>query len=284
LLNPVRTVALVRNAIYFDEEFLKRERPLRRLSSRLQGALIALGARRCARVQYPSDSMRKLVERQYPELAPVGEANHFGVGHGFVNGRKEEPIDVDRAPTKPISFLYVMNYTLQKNLEYLLRALSLARKAGLPVRVVVTSRLDRGPRSCFDEDRALIEANDLIGSGYLAPVGPKYNQELIDLYHSVDGGVFPSMCEAFGHPMIEALTMGKPLICADRPIAREICGDYALYVDPRRPEDLVKIWENWPAVVARLPKAPLDEILRRFSWETHVARLLDALLGEEDRG
>jgi glycosyltransferase involved in cell wall biosynthesis len=281
---PVPTVALVRNAIYFDEEFLGRELPKRRLLLRLQGALIARGARSCAAVHYPSDAMRSLVEARHPELGPLGAVNPYGVGEAFV---RPGPGGLDRAPVARdgvTTFLYVMNYTLQKNLGFLLRALALARAEGLPVRVAVTSRLDRGPRACFDEDRAIIEQHDLVGSGYLAPVGPTYGADLVELYRSVDACVFPSFCESFGHPLVEAMAAGKPLVCADRPYARELCGDHAAYVDPDRPEELVALWRRWPEVAASLPVADPARLAATFSWRAHVARLVEALLGEPSEG
>src|SRR5262249_37321169 len=150
-------------------------------------------------------------------------------------------------------FLYVMTYTLQKNLAFVLRALAQARSEGLRVAVAVTSRLDGGSPTSFARDRELIERHDLIGSGYLIPVGPKNGEELVRLYHDVDACLFPSVCESFGHPLVEALALRKPLVCADRPYAREVCGPHALYVDPDRPEELVRLWREWPAVRDRLP-------------------------------
>ncbi|MEK6322370.1 MAG: glycosyltransferase [Acidobacteriota bacterium] len=279
LIKTVPTVALLRNAIYFDGEFLKRELPLGRLLLRLQGALIARGARSCLAVQYPSRSMRDLVESRHPELATLGIVNHYGVDKNFTDaGCYTEP---GPSPEKdsPKTFLYVMNYTLQKNMGFLLKALALAKRDGLRVRVVVTSCLKSGPASCWAQDRALIDEHDLIGSGYLVPVGPKHGDELIELYRSVDACIFPSICESFGHPLVEAMVIGKPLICADRPYAHEICLEYPTYIDPDRPEQLLQLWRDWPGDSLHSSSAMREEILERLSWHAHVANLIDILLG-----
>lgn len=279
LIKTVPTVVLLRNAIYFDREFLKRELPVGRLLLKLQGALIARGARSCVAVQYPSRSMRELVESRHPELANQGLVNHYGVNKIFTDaGRGKEP-DLSPKEDRPKTFLYVMTYTLQKNLGFLLRALALAKRDGLSVRVVVTSYLKRGPASCWPQDRALIDEHDLIGSGYLVPVGPKHSAELIELYRSVDACIFPSICESFGHPLVEAMVLGKPLICADRPYAREICQEYAEYVDPDRPEDLLRLWRDWPGDALHSASARREELLENLSWPTHVTNLMDLLLG-----
>lgn len=275
-VKTVPTVVLVRNAIYFEPEFLRRERPLRRLSLRLQAAFIRVCARECRAIHYPSRYMRGLVESGAPGLAPAGLVNYYGIRNVILEARGKG----GGRPTAghPPTFLYVMNYTLQKNLGFLLKALATARERGLRVRAIVTSWLKHGPRASAAGDRALIARHDLVDSAYLVLVGPRYREELAQLYQQVDACLFPSICESFGHPLVEALAVGKPIICADRPYAREICGDRAVYVDPDRPEDLVRVWEQWPAAVEGYLPPPLDSLTHTFSWSSHVSRLLESLL------
>ena len=281
LLKLAPTVVLLRNAIYFDEVFLSRETPRRRSSWRLQGWLIAAAARGCRAAMYPSHAMRQLTETAFPSLRPNGAVNYYGVSAELRRTESQKPSafsTFSEALSPKRAFLYVMTYTLQKNLHFLLRALVLAQREGLPVQLVVTSNLDDRPPACHEADWQLITAHDLIGTGYLRPVGAQYGPDLRQLYEEVDACVFASFCESFGHPLVEALALGKSLICADLPYAREICGDSALYVDPNRPEDLVTIWRDWPAATDKI--APLDReaFLARFAWPGHVKRLLELLL------
>jgi glycosyltransferase involved in cell wall biosynthesis len=281
LLPPVRTVVLLRNAIYFDDEFLARELPGRRRSLRLQGRLIAAGARRSAEVHFPSDSFRSLVELRHPHLAERARVNSYGVRPQFSEAHDpagRTPAGAARNGHRPHwTFLYVMTYTLQKNLGFVLEALARAKAEGLPVRVRITSRLDRGPRASQAADRALLEQHELVESGYLELIGPRFGADLLAAYEAADACLFPSLCESFGHPLVEAMALGKPLIAADRPYARELCGEHALYVDPRRPEDLVALWRRWPEPARGLPALPREELLCRFSWSDHVDRLLAGL-------
>ncbi len=276
------TITLLRNAIYFDDEFLERETVKHRLTRRIQRWLIQAGAVGCHRIVYPSVAMRQLVEKKIPILQPFGAINHYGISALFEQHHARRTLHPEKVEVShaPLTFLYVMNYTLQKNLGYLLNALALAKQEGLPVRVVVTSRLDHGPQSCYATDRAVIESHDLIGSGYLQAVGQKFGEDLLTLYQSVDACIFPSICESFGHPLVEAMAMGKPLICADRPYAHELCGDYATYVDPLDATQLVKVWRDWTQTGKPLAPA-CDDLAERFSWKTHTAQLVEWLsLGE----
>ena len=273
---PVATVVLVRNAIYFDKrDFLDRERWSRRLLLRLQGALIRMGARGCASVHFPSQYMRRTFESSRGPSAQRGRVNYYGIGRRFSDELSMQC--PEREQGRPYRFLMVMNYTLQKNLSFVLRALAKAKAEGLQVRVTVTSKLANGPRVSRDWDRHFIASRELVESGHLELAGPLYGRELIDMYLASDGCLMPSFCESFAHPLVEAMSLGKPLICADRPFAREICGDGALYVDPERPEELVRLWWDWPAPLIDVRPRTRAELLRTFSWSAHVARLLDDL-------
>jgi len=280
LFKTTRTIVLLRNAIYFDHNLMRREMLARRCSWRLQSLLIAAGAYTCAAVMYPSQTMRDLVEAAFPALELRGFVNPYGVAEAFADGGKSEN-SKPQSPTGKRQFLYVMTYTLQKNLHFLLRALIQAKEEALPVQLIVTSQLDDRPPACWKDDWKLIREHKLIESGYLVPVGSQYGADLIKLYQEVDACVFASFCESFGHPLVEALALGKPLVCADWPYARELCGDNALYFHPDKPEELVAIWRTWPTATDRVRPVNHDELLTRFSWREHTRRLLAYLLNVE---
>jgi glycosyltransferase involved in cell wall biosynthesis len=52
------------------------------------------------------------------------------------------------------------------------------------------------------------------------------------LYAACDLMINPSLCESFGFAMIESLGHGLPIVAADLPINREICGSAAVYYPP----------------------------------------------------
>jgi glycosyltransferase involved in cell wall biosynthesis len=67
---------------------------------------------------------------------------------------------------------------------------------------------------------------------FLGPVTPERSRQVIaDALVSV----IPSKLESFGLPYYESLSLGTPVIAADRDFAREACGPAALYAAPDDP-------------------------------------------------
>lgn len=57
-------------------------------------------------------------------------------------------------------------------------------------------------------------------------------EKLKKMYFNADALIIPSLVETVGLPMLEAISIGIPVIAADRSYAHEICGDSALYFNP----------------------------------------------------
>ena len=69
-------------------------------------------------------------------------------------------------------------------------------------------------------------------------VGRVSDSQLKALYRSAACFVFPSLYEGFGLPAIEAMACGCPVIAANIPSLREVCGTAALYAEPSKPDDI----------------------------------------------
>ncbi len=94
------------------------------------------------------------------------------------------------------------------------------------------------------------------------------DDEVLGYYQTATALVFPSLTEGFGFPLVEAMATGCPVITSDLPVCREVCGDAALYVDPRSTD----------SVASGMRAVLLDPTLRasliargkeraaRFSW------------------
>jgi glycosyltransferase involved in cell wall biosynthesis len=99
---------------------------------------------------------------------------------------------------------------------------------------------------------------------------------------------FPSYLETFGHPLLEAMAAGVPLVAADIAVSREVAGDAAFYADPRDPRSLARAMDS--ALFAPHAREILvkrgRERVREFGWDRSAQRLLalfDDVLAERAR-
>lgn len=101
------------------------------------------------------------------------------------------------------------------------------------------------------------------------------------LYSGALGLVYPSLYEGFGLPPLEAMACGCPVIVSDVASLPEVCGDSALYCDPRREEDI------GDRISSLVGDAALRENLRRkglaraksFTWDDTARRTHAVIAG-----
>jgi glycosyltransferase involved in cell wall biosynthesis len=136
-----------------------------------------------------------------------------------------------------------------------------SRKAhGSAFRFVTTGRLhhQKNQRVLFDAMQN-VEGAELIIAGdgelrseyerYIAEKGLKGKIRLIgeipphqvrDLLHSCDAFLCPSKYEAFGFSVVEAMAVGKPVICSDIPAMQEVVGEAGILLPFDQPADWAK--------------------------------------------
>jgi glycosyltransferase involved in cell wall biosynthesis len=105
------------------------------------------------------------------------------------------------------------------------------------------------------------------------------DEELKALYGSAACLVFPSLYEGYGLPPLEAMYCGCPVITSSEASLPEVCGDAALYCDPRSVEDIAA------KIEAMVSQPELREMHRRkglaranlFKWDRAASQLLQIL-------
>jgi hypothetical protein len=88
-----------------------------------------------------------------------------------------------------------------------------------------------------------------------------------------DAVVVASTTESFCFPLAEAIAAELPVVAADSPIARELCGEAAIYVEPGNPTALADGMRRLIEGERPPPFAP--ERRQTVSWGTHADRLAE---------
>jgi glycosyltransferase involved in cell wall biosynthesis len=133
---------------------------------------------------------------------------------------------------------------------------------------VVTREIDRS-----------LASHSLIASS-VKFTGPIPYQEIEKLYQENDIFIFPSLAESFGHPLVEAMASGLPIIASDIPICREICGDAAVYFSPLDPNELAEkilMLRSNPGLRRQLGEIGRKRAETHFDLKDHVRRLVEII-------
>lgn len=113
---------------------------------------------------------------------------------------------------------------------------------------------------------------------HIGYVDPDRRQEL---YAGARLLVQPSFDEGFGIPALEAMTLGVPVIAANRGALPEVVGDAGPLVDPDRPDDIADAIARLlnDAALAEAGAARGIERAGTFRWSDAAARVYEAYRG-----
>jgi glycosyltransferase involved in cell wall biosynthesis len=170
-----------------------------------------------------------------------------------------------------------------KNVEVLIRGLGLCSDRDLELWLANPATID--PRHA---DRLWALADEMGVRNRIRQLGAIPYAELGPYYRGATALALPSFLETFGHPVLEAMVVGVPLVLSDIPTFREIAGDVAVYFDPLDPKAFAGCVDRLGAE----PEATRERVeqgRRRaagFSWAASVdalCRVFDEVLDEPRR-
>jgi glycosyltransferase involved in cell wall biosynthesis len=176
---------------------------------------------------------------QYHKISPC----KVTVAHLCADKRYRCASEVARSPRAllpPSDFiLYPANYWVHKNHDILLRGLQrLKAEKGLKIDAVFTG---------YEVPNGYPLAQKTIEYGLddqIYPVGYVTVEELAYLYLKARMLVFPSLFEGFGIPLVEAMTVGCPIVAAEVTSLPEIGAEAAAYFDPTSVESVAAVIER----------------------------------------
>ncbi len=129
----------------------------------------------------------------------------------------------------------------------------------------------------WKSERLKTRIESLRRRGIVNYLGYAPEENMPGLYMGAEALIFPSWYEGFGLPVIEAMSLGCPVIASDRASLREVTGNAALPIDPSRPMDIAQSMLSLEADVelqSRLSRASRDRALG-FTWESTARETLE---------
>lgn len=172
--------------------------------------------------------------------------------------------------------IYVGAQDARKNLGRLVEAFS-----ALPLelrrnhQLVLAGKLEKGNVRSLQaraKSRGLSDT-DVVFTGYVN------DEDVVGLYRAAVGLVFASYHEGFGLPVLEAMTLGTPVIAAESSSIPEVLGNKEAMFDPFSTESVANAIQK--LLVDREFRSRLvahaHEQRLRFSWERTASRALKAI-------
>ena len=234
-------ICYIQQSLPFEAGYAAELPPLGKLWVRATRGLMARSCRRSKRVVVQTAHMARVVAKAFaiaservvvapPQVQMVASDSSCLEGPDALLGG---------GGCRPL-LLYVGSAAKHKNVSLLLQSIDEIR-AHFPVAAIALTCLRPAE---YPERKGLVW------------LGPMARNAVSDLMRKVDALVIPSLYESGCIPLHEAMASGLPVLVADRPYAREICADAALYFDPTQREALVD------CCVDLLTSAELKESLR----------------------
>lgn len=174
-----------------------------------------------------------------------------------------------------ITFAFVGNYTQRKGIYYLLSAAKKLQDEGYDFNVKMTGR------SKLD-----VEELAKYGVKNLSTYFMLSHKELIQMLHSSDVFVFPSLCEGFAFVIIEAMSTGLPVIATTRTAGRDIVkeGEDGFTIAPSSVDALVEKMRYFldnPAECVRMGRNA-NQTSKGITWDNFEKKVMKGILYAEN--
>jgi len=134
--------------------------------------------------------------------------------------------------------LYVGRINARKNLLRLVEAFSRLHHKGVPQKLVIVGKQDWQGEQVVQKVKDLGLDREVVFTGYVDW------DDVPAFYNAADLFVFPSICEGFGAPILEAMACGVPVVTSSGSALEEVAGGAAALVDPLSVDSIANVMET----------------------------------------
>jgi len=271
---PCPALLLVQHAGHFSPIFRQltevRLGPVGRLSWRMKGQWVKSSVRAADAVTVQTNALA----RQLAHDAHIPRDRIRVVPHGIGLAELQQSQVLPPVPGATFRVGYITKRGVQKNFSVIFEAVARLTKRGIPLRLALTlSEAEPQNRTVLELARNLGVEAIIENYGELSPT------EIDRLYKSLHAFVFPSLCESFGFPMVEAMAHGIPLLVADTESNVEVVGEGGKAFPAHDAESLARELERLSNDVDwfRLRAQASLQRVREFDWVRAAAETVSLI-------
>ena len=206
----------------------------------------------------PSNSIAKQLNKYYPKFKKKINILPWGV--------KDFKYRIEIKSSNRF-FLNVGTFEPRKNLSNLIKAFELIKnsKPHLLPKLIIAGGVGWGNLDI----QKLINKHNL--NNMIEIIESPSDKKLYKLYQHCEALIFPSIYEGFGLPVIEALSLNKPVLLSNIEVFKEIAGRNALYFNPYRSNSIknqiLKFYLNKKTKEKLIQNNKIINIKKIFSWK-----------------
>jgi len=222
-----------------------------------------------------NNTKKELIEFYGEKYKDKIEVVYLGIDEKFILARKQNFYQTLIDPLKnkydfEEYFLYVGNNRPHKNILLLLKAFKeFKSRNSNKIKLLLVGK--------FFNERFMNLQKELVELNLTEHVinFTATDDELISLYSNALAFIYISLSEGFGLPILEAMSLGTPVITSDRSSLKEIGGNAALFVNPLNIKDIVDAMEK--ILIDEIRMNLINNGLKRvsnFTWENCAIKTL----------
>jgi glycosyltransferase involved in cell wall biosynthesis len=155
--------------------------------------------------------------------------------------------------------LYVGRVNPRKNLMRLVEAFTVLRRRGMAHKLVIVGKQDWAAEQLVRRVKELSLEDAVVFTGYV-----EWDDVPI-FYNAAELLAFPSICEGFGAPVLEAMACGVPVVTSYGSSLEEVAGEAAVLADPF----------SVTSIADAIEKVLADPVLRRSLRDRGLKRVAD---------
>lgn len=167
------------------------------------------------------------------KLYRVAEEKIRVIAEGYASKAQTKPKD-QISNSKPY-LLFIGRLEERKNVVRIIEAFEmLKKKYGISHELVLAGKPGYGYARIKQQIARSIYQDVIIEKGYVTEA------EKWELLQNADAFLFPTLYEGFGIPVLEAQSVGVPVVTSNTSSLPEVAGDGAVFVDPLRTESIAE--------------------------------------------
>ncbi|MBL7053188.1 MAG: glycosyltransferase family 4 protein [Candidatus Portnoybacteria bacterium] len=193
--------------------------------------VIFSAAKRAKRIISISEFTKNDILKYFKVKPEKMEMIYEGVSDFDIDNSKgiDKKVVLNKYGIKKPYILYVGNSYPHKNLGRLILAFDKLRKEKKDLNLVLAGRKEYFYNRLEKEYTGF---KNIIFTDFVL------DKDLSVLYQNASLYVFPSLCEGFGLPPLEAMLHNLPVVCSDSSCLPEVLGSAAIYFDPENIDDM----------------------------------------------